>query len=85
MGIMLLKLKYDITIPENTIISIIRKTQKWNLNINYNTALFIYYVIKNEPIPESLISYWEYMNYFDLYSASSEYKLKQCSLKLTVM
>lgn len=85
MGIMLLNLKYNVTISENTIYSILVKTKKLKLNINYNAALFIDYIIKGEEIPSELISYWKHMQYSDLFSLSNESKSEQYNLKLTVM
>lgn len=85
MGIMLLNLKYNIAISEDTIYNIMVKSKKLKLNINYNSALFVEYLIKDEEIPSELSSYWKHMQYSDLFSLSTENKSEQYNLKLTVM
>ena len=80
MGILLLNLKYGVAITESTPLNIMEKSKKMKLNINYNSALFIHYLIKNEQIPEGLITYWK-----ELFSLALENKSEQLNLKLTVM
>ena len=85
MGILLLNLKYGVAITESTPLNIMEKSKKMKLNINYNSALFIHYLIKNEQIPEGLITYWKELQYSDLFSLALENKSEQLNLKLTVM
>lgn len=85
MGILLLNSKYGVAITESTLLNIMEKSKKMKLNINYNSALFIHYLIKNEQIPEGLITYWKELQYSDLFSLALENKSEQSNLKLTVM
>lgn len=85
LGILLLNLKYNYEIDKDLLKSIIIETQKIGLNINYNYAVYIKYLINNENISAELITYWEKMQYSDLLSLSLEGKSEKCNLKLTVM
>ena len=85
LGIMLLNIKYGYEIDADILRTIITKTHKIDLNINYNYAMYIKYAIINEPIPKETISYWEKMQYSDLLSFSYKSKSEKCNLKLTVM
>lgn len=85
LGIMLLKIKYGHEIDTDILKTIITKTHKIDLNINYNYAMYIKYTITNEPIPKEVISYWEKLQYSDLLSFSSKNKSEKCDIKLTVM
>lgn len=85
LGIMLLNIKYGQNIDTGLLKTIITETHKINLIINYNYALYVKYVITNEPIPKELILYWEKMQYSDLLSFSFKSKSEKCEIKLTVM
>jgi hypothetical protein len=85
LGIMLLNIKYGQEIDINILRTIITKTHDIGLNINYNYAIYIKYVIKNEPIPKELFYYWHKMKYSDLLSFSCKSKSEKCDIKLTVM
>lgn len=85
LGIMLLKVKYGYETDTNILKSIISKTHDIGLNINYNYAMYVKYLTKNESIPERSISYWSKMHFSDLLSLSSKNKSEKCNLKLTVM
>lgn len=85
LGIMLLNIKYGQNIDTGLLKTIITETHKINLIINYNYALYVKYVITNEPIPKKLILYWEKMQYSDLLSFSFKSKSEKCEIKLTVM
>lgn len=85
LGLILLNLKYGHEIDRDVLRSIISETKKIGLNINYNSALYIKYLVNNENIPEELVSYWRNMQYSDLLSLSSKSKSEKCNLKLTVM
>lgn len=85
LGLILLNLKYGYQVDINTLKSIISKTRKVGLKINYNNALYIQYLIKKENIPKELVSYWQKMKYSDLLSLLSKSKSEKGNLKLTVM
>lgn len=85
LGIMLLNIKYGHAIDTEILRTIIIKTHKIDLNINYNYAMYIKYAITNDSIPEEMIAYWEKMQYSDLLSFSYKSKSEKCNLKLTVM
>ena len=85
LGIMLLNTKYEQDIDIGLLKTIITKTHKINLIINYNYALYVKYVITNEIIPKELVLYWEKMQYSDLLSFSFKSKSEKCDIKLTVM
>ncbi len=85
LGIMLLNIKYGQDIDTGILKAIITKTHKINLVINYNYALYVKYVITNEPIPKELVLYWKKMQYSDLLSFSFKSKSEKCDIKLTVM
>lgn len=85
LGIMLLNIKYGQDIDVDILKTIITKTHKTGLIINYNYAIYIKYVIKNEPITKELFFYWKKMKYSDLFSYSYKSKSKKCNIKLTVM
>lgn len=85
LGIMLLKIKYNYKINNEILRTIINNTHSIALNINYNYALYVRYVITNETIPKELITYWEKMQYSDLLSFSCKSKSEKCDIKLTVM
>ena len=82
---MLLNTKYEQDIDTGLLKTIITKTHKINLIINYNYALYVKYVITNEPIPKELVLYWKKMQYSDLLSFSYKSKSEKCDIKLTVM
>lgn len=84
MGIILLSLKYQKRISKEVLFDIIEKSRELNLNINYNSALFIKSIFDNE-VSEDLIKYWRYMKYSDLFSLSQRDKSEQYNLKLTIM
>lgn len=85
LGIMLLNIKYGIDIDDDILNSIISQTNKIGLKINYNCAMYLKYLIKNENIPQELVSYWEKIHFSDLASLSQKSKSEKCNLKLTVM
>lgn len=85
LGLTLLNLKYGYEVDINILISIISETRKIGLNINYNNALYIKYIVIDESIPEELVSYWRKMLYSDLLSVLSKSKSEKYNLKLTVM
>lgn len=85
LGLILLNLKYGYQLDKKLLLTIISKTCKVGLKINYNNALYVQYLIKNESIPEELVSYWQKMKYSDLLSLLSRSKSEKCNLKLTVM
>lgn len=85
LGIILLNTKYGQEIDSHVLKTIIIKTHQINLNINYNYAMYVKYVITNETIPKDLIFYWGKMKYSDLLAFSSKSKSEKCDIKLTVM
>lgn len=85
LGIMLLNIKYGYEINNDTLRFIISKTRDLGLNINYNYAMYVKYLINNECIPEEVVFYWEKMQYSDLLSLSFKSKCEKSNLKLTVM
>lgn len=85
LGLMLLNLKYGYNITNDVLKSIISKTREIGLNINYNYAVYVEYLLNNKTIPKELESYWEKMKYSDLLSLVSKSKSEKCNLKLTVM
>lgn len=85
LGVMLLNLKYGHKIDEAILDNIITKTSSIGLNINYNCARYVKYLINNEKIPEDVISYWTKMHFSDLLSLSLKSNSEKCNLKLTVM
>ena len=85
LGIMLLNIKYNREINNNTLRNIISKTHNIGLNINYNCAIYVKYLTSNKSIPEEIVSYWRKMQYWDLLDLSSKSKSEKCNLKLTVM
>lgn len=85
LGLMLLNLKYDYDVTNDVLKSIISKTHELGLNINYNYAIYVKYLLNNESIPKELEFYWRKMKYSDLISLVSESKSEKCNLKLTVM
>lgn len=85
LGVMLLNFKYDNNVNLYELKQIISKTKEIKLNINYNCALYVNYVINNQQIPSDLLSYWEIMQYSDLLLFSSKSKSEKSNLKLTVM
>ena len=82
---MLLNLKYGHKIDEAILDNIISKTSSIGLNINYNCARYVKYLINNEKIPEDVISYWTKIHFSDLLSLSLKSNSEKCNLKLTVM
>ncbi len=84
MGIILLSMKYHKNFSRESLFDIIEKSRELNLNINYNSALFIKSIIDNE-MSEDLIMYWRCMKYSDLFSLSQRDKSERYNLKLTVM
>jgi len=85
LGIMLLNVKYNYEVNNDILQSIISETHDIGLNINYNYAMYVKYLINNERIPKEAVSYWEKMQYSDLLSLSSKSKSEKSNLKLTVM
>lgn len=85
LGIMLLNIKYGYETDNDILKSIIFRTHDIGLNINYNYAMYVKYLIRNEIIPKETMSYWQKMHFSDLLSLSSEGKSKKYNLKLTVM
>lgn len=85
LGIMLLNVKYGYETDNDTLNSIISRTQDIGLNINYNYAMYVKYLAGNESISKDVVSYWRKMQYSDLLSLSSKSKSEKCNLKLTVM
>lgn len=85
LGIMLLNMKYGHGIDADILRTIISKTHEFDLNINYNYAMYVKYTFADENIPIEMISYWEKMQYSDLFSLSCKSKSEKCNLKLTVM
>lgn len=85
LGIMLLNIKYGQGIDVDALRLIIKKTHEIALNINFNYAMYIKYVIANEPIPKELYFYWAKMKYSDLLLFSCKGKSEKCNIKLTVM
>lgn len=85
LGMMLLNIKYGYEIDNNILRFIISETHKIGLNINYNCAIYVKYLIDKENIPEKVVSYWRNMQYADLLFLSSKSKSEKCNLKLTVM
>ena len=85
LGIMLLSIKYGYKTDNDILKSIISRTYNIGLNINYNYAMYVKYLIENESIPKETVSYWRKMQYSDLFFLSSKSKSEKCNLKLTVM
>ncbi len=85
LGIMLLNIKYGYETDNDILKSIIYRTHNIGLNINYNYAMYVKYLIGNESIPKGMVSYWQKMHYSDLLLLSLEGKSEKCNLKLTVM
>ena len=77
-------MKYQKNFSRESLFDIIEKSRELNLNINYNSALFIKSIIDNE-VSEDLIMYWRCMKYSDLFSLSQRDKSERYNLKLTVM
>ena len=82
---MLLNIKYGYETDNDILKSIIYRTHNIGLNINYNYAMYVKYLIGNESIPKGMVSYWQKMHYSDLLLLSLEGKSEKCNLKLTVM
>jgi len=82
---MLLNIKYGYEIDTDVLRTIISKTHEFDLNINYNYAMYVKHVIEDENIPEEMVTYWEKMQYSDLLSLAYKSKSEKCNLKLTVM
>lgn len=85
LGVMLLNIKYGYEIDTDVLRTIISKTHEFDLNINYNYAMYVKHVIEDENIPEEMVTYWEKMQYSDLLSLAYKSKSEKCNLKLTVM
>lgn len=85
LGLALLNLKYGHKVDAGALRDIIIQTRKIRLNINYNNALYVNYLVNNESIPKELVSYWTKMQYSDLFSCLSKSKSEKCNIKLTVM
>ena len=85
LGLALLNLKYGYDIDIDVLRDIISETHKIGLNINYNNALYVKYLVNDESIPKELVSYWTKMQYSDLLSFLSKSKSEKCNIKLTVM
>ncbi|WP_120409794.1 AAA family ATPase [Roseburia sp. 1XD42-69] len=67
LGIMLLSIKYGYKTDNDILKSIISRTYNIGLNINYNYAMYVKYLIENESIPKETVSYWRKMQYSDLF------------------
>ena len=85
LGIMLLGIKHEKEIDNDILRTIISETYSLGLNINYNYALYVQHLIRNEDFPEGLVTYWRKMHFSDLFSMSSKSESEKCNIKLTVM
>lgn len=85
LGIMLLNAKYGHEVDSNLLKTILINTSKIGLNINYNYAVYVKYLINNECIPKETVTYWKKMQYSDLLSVSLKSKSEKYNLKLTIM
>ena len=85
LGIILLNLKNGFEVDINILRTIISETQKIDLNINYNYALYVKHLVYNEAFSDELTSYWKKIQYPDLLFAASKSGSEKYNLKLTVM
>ena len=85
LGIMLLSIKHEKEIDNDILRTIISETYSLGLNINYNYALYVQHLIRNEDFSEELVTYWRKMHFSDLFSMSSKSESEKCNIKLTVM
>jgi len=85
LGIMLLSIKHEKEIDNDILRTIISETYSLGLNINYNYAIYVQHLIRNEDFSKELVTYWRKMHFSDLLSMSSKSESEKYNIKLTVM